>query len=85
MATVLSEITAILRDILHDDSLELTPQTRFEDLACWDSMDLVSLVVEAECRFNLQFELAEIDRLIQVNDLLAIIARKQSLVSAWPQ
>jgi acyl carrier protein len=45
-------------------------------------MDLVTVVVEVECRFDLQFELAEIDRLTTVGDLLRMIATKQALAAA---
>ena len=79
MAAALPEITAILREVLRDDSCEVTATTRFEDLGGWDSMDLIAVVVEAECRFNVQFELVEIDRLITVSDLLGMIAAKQAL------
>ena len=82
MAAALSEITAILREVLRDDSCEVTEATRFEDLAGWDSMDLIAVVVEAECRFNVQFELVEIDRLTFVGDLLGMIAAKQALFAA---
>ncbi|HEX2942884.1 MAG TPA: acyl carrier protein [Rhodopila sp.] len=84
MPAVLSEITAILRDVLRDCP-PLKPQTRFDDLDSWDSMDLVNLVVEVECRFNVQFDLSEIDRLVTIGDLMALIARKQSLSSVWLQ
>jgi acyl carrier protein len=82
MARPLAEITTILREVLLDPSLECTPATRFEDVAGWDSMDLVTVVVEVECRFGLQFELAEIDRLVTVRDLLDMIAAKQALMAA---
>jgi acyl carrier protein len=78
VAAALPEITAILREVLRGDSCEVTATTRFEDLAGWDSMDLVAVVVEAECRFNIQFELVEIDRLTTVGDLLGMIAAKQA-------
>ncbi len=78
----LTEITAILRYILRDTDIEPTPRTRFEDLAAWDSMDLVSVVVEAECRFDIQFEVAEIDRLVTVGDLAGMIAAKQALAAS---
>lgn len=81
MAAALPEITAILREVLRDNSFDVTSATRFEDLTGWDSMDLVAVVVEAECRFNVQFELAEIDRLITVGDLLGMIAAKQAFVA----
>jgi acyl carrier protein len=78
----LPEITAILRQVLHDTTLEFAPATRFDDVAGWDSMDLIAVVVEAECRFDVQFELAEIDRLTTVGDLLRMIVAKQALTSA---
>jgi acyl carrier protein len=40
------------------------------------------VVVEVECRYGLQFELAEIDRLITVGDLLHMIVAKQALLAA---
>ena len=82
MAAPLSEITAILREVLRDTDIDVASDTRFDDLAGWDSMDLVSVVVEAECRFDLQFELAEIDRLITVGDLACMIVAKRALASA---
>ena len=45
-------------------------------------MDLITLVVEVECRFELQFELPEIDRLATVGDLLDMILAKQALAAA---
>jgi acyl carrier protein len=82
VAAPIIEITAILREVLRDTALEVVPATRFDDVTGWDSMDLVTVVVEVECRFDLQFELAEIDRLSTVGDLLRMIAAKQALASA---
>ncbi|HYZ23241.1 MAG TPA: acyl carrier protein [Rhodopila sp.] len=82
MTTVLAEITAVVRDVLSDGALSLTPGTRFEELAGWDPTDLVSIVAEAECRFNIQFELPEIDRLATVDDLVRMVTLKQALISA---
>lgn len=82
MAAALAEIRAIVRDILRDNAVDLEPQTRFDDVAGWDSMDLVTVVVEVECRFGLHFELVEIDRLSTVEDLLRMIAAKQAIAAA---
>ena len=82
MAAPLIEITTILREMLCDSGLEIAPATRFDELTGWDSMDLVAVVVEVECQFNLHFELAEIERMISVADLLEMIAAKQALASA---
>ena len=45
-------------------------------------MDLITVVVEVECRFDVQFELPEIDRLVTVGDLLRAISAKQALAAA---
>lgn len=82
MAAPLSEISSIVREVLHDSDLELALATCFGDLPDWDSMDLVTVVVEIECRFDLQFEAAEIDRLHTVGDLMHMIVAKQAPAAA---
>jgi acyl carrier protein len=82
VAAPITEITAILRDVLRDHQLEPAPATRFDDITGWDSMDLITVVVALECRFDLQFTLTEIDRLATVGDLLRMIEAKQALASA---
>jgi acyl carrier protein len=79
VAAPLFEISAIVRNLLHDDDLDVSPTTRFDDLDNWDAMDLIAVVVEAECRYHVQFDLPEIDRVITVGDLLQMIEAKQAL------
>jgi acyl carrier protein len=74
----LSEISSIVREVLHDSDIELAPSTCFGDLPDWDSMDLVTVVVEMECRFDVQFELMEIERVATVGDLIHMIVAKQA-------
>lgn len=82
MTPSLADITSVLRSVLRDDLIEIDEATRFEDLFGWDSMDLVSVVVEVECRFDLQFELFEIDRLDTIGDLIQMTEAKQALATA---
>jgi acyl carrier protein len=82
VATPITEVTAILRMVLRDRELELTPTTHFDDMPGWEPMDMVALVVEVECRFDVQFALPEIDRLTTVGDLLRMITAKQARAAA---
>ena len=82
MAAPLAEITAIVRDMMHDSDLDLSAATHFDDLADWDEMDLVTVVVEAECRFDVRMELPEIDRLVTIGDLIHMIEVKQAQAMA---
>ena len=79
---MLTEITAILRTLRRDDSLDLTARTRFDEILNWDSVNLVALVVELECRFELSFDLPEIDLLVTVGDLIRLVAAKRTLALA---
>ena len=74
---VLAEVTAILREILDDPDIELTPDSVAADVPGWDSMAHIALVVEAECRFGITFQAAEIEALHQVGDLVRLITAKQ--------
>jgi acyl carrier protein len=82
VAAPLSEISSIVREVLHDNDLELATTTCFDDLPDWDSMDLVTVVVEIECRFDVQFDLIEIERLATIGDLLHMIVAKQAHATA---
>jgi acyl carrier protein len=81
MVAPLSEVIAIVRYLLHDDDLDVTSTTRFDDLANWDSMDLVTLVTEAECRYGLRFDPLEIDRVITAGDLVHMIEGKRAPIT----
>jgi acyl carrier protein len=82
VAAPLSEITAIVRQLLGNNDIELTPATCFDDVPGWDSMDLVSVVVEVECRFDVQFELFEIEHLFTVGNLMDMVVAKRALTTA---
>ena len=75
---ILSDLTAILREVLDDPALVLTAATSAADIPGWDSMAHIALVVEVECRFGIQFQAAEIEALRQVGDLVALIEAKRA-------
>ena len=75
---ILSDLTAILREVLDDPELVLTAATSAADIPGWDSMAHIALVVEVECRFGIQFQAAEIEALRQVGDLMALIEAKRA-------
>ena len=79
MIAPVAEVTEVVREVLNDSEIELRDATSFDEIQGWDPMDLVSVVVEVECRFGVQFDLPEIDRLRTVGDLVCMIEAKQAL------
>ena len=81
-ADILAEVTDIVRSVLRDPSIELTIETTADDLPAWDSMNHIAVVVEAECRFDIQFDTREIDALVSVGEIVRMIEAKLSLSHA---
>jgi acyl carrier protein len=77
-SAILAELTDVFRSVLADPALELTLETTSDDLARWDSMNHIAIVVEAECRFDVEFQIAEIEDLNSVGELVQLIASKRA-------
>lgn len=54
----------------------LRPEMTARDVAGWDSIAMLSLVVGVEERFGIALRAREIDRLHSVGDMVALIAGK---------
>ena len=77
---ILAAVTRIARSAFQDPLLELTYETTPDDVPDWDSMNHITLVVEIEAYFDIQFPMAEIEELKSVGELVQAIARKLSVV-----
>jgi acyl carrier protein len=73
---ILDAFTGILRDILLDDTIMLTKDTRREDVPNWDSFNYINFIVAVEVRFGVKFKVADIESFENIG---AIIAETKSL------
>ena len=58
---ILAAFTRILRDLLLDDSVVLTMETRREDTPNWDSFNYINFIVAVELEFGVKFKVADIE------------------------
>lgn len=75
-AEIYDELNSVFRQVLEDDSIELTPTTTAEDVEGWDSMNHIFIVVELEKRFGVKFQAAEMEELKNVGELAALVTQK---------
>jgi acyl carrier protein len=75
---ILARLTDLFREIFDDDRLQLTPDTAAADVPGWDSMNHITIVVEAERRFGVKFRTGEIEDLRNVGEFIALIEQKTS-------
>jgi acyl carrier protein len=78
---LLTDVTAAIRGVLQNPDLELTAATTLDEIPGWDSMDLIAVIVDLECRYDLLFEPPEIESFYAVGDLVMAIAARNSLAA----
>jgi acyl carrier protein len=67
----LAVFTRNLRDLLGDDSIVLTLNTRRGDVEGWDSMMYVNFIVAVELELRIKFRVADVESFETVGDIVA--------------
>jgi len=73
---IYSQLTKIFNGIFLDDSLVLTPTLTANNVDGWDSMKQIEILMACETKFGIKFSLRELDKMENVGDLAAAIAKK---------
>ena len=71
----MEELNKIFRKIFKDDALVITSETVSSDIAKWDSLNNMHLIVAVEDHYNIRFDLAEIQALQNVGELYKCIEK----------
>jgi acyl carrier protein len=74
---ILDTFTRILRDLLLDDSIVLSMETRRQDVPNWDSFNYINFMVGVEIEFGVKFKVADIESFENVG---AIVAETKALL-----
>ena len=69
-------LTEIFHDVFDDESIVVTPELTANDVAEWDSLAHIRLIVAVEKRFALKFSAAEVARLKNVGEFVSLIQAK---------
>ena len=71
---ILRAMTRILCDLLSDDSIVLTMETKRDDVANWDSFAYISFIVAVETEFGVKFGVAEVESFQNVGAIVRNIS-----------
>ena len=77
---LLHQLNEVFRSVFDDPELTVSPATTAKDVPGWDSIMHITLVIEVESRFNVKFQMAEIEKLRNVGDLITMLVAKQARV-----
>ena len=75
---ILDRINKIFQIYFDEESLEVSAETTAHDIEEWDSLAQIGLVLSMEKEFNLRFVPADIERLKNIGEMVALIETKSS-------
>jgi acyl carrier protein len=73
---VYQELKKVFQDVFDDDSIVVRPELTAKDVAEWDSLTHVRLMLTIERTFDVHFSAAEVSRLKNVGELAGLIQTK---------
>lgn len=73
---ILSGLTEILYDTFGRSDFSVTRETKASDVAEWDSMNHINIIVAAEIRYGLKFRTGELEGLRNVGEFIDVIASR---------
>jgi len=71
---ILNTLTRILRELLADDSIVLTMETRRVEVPNWDSFNYVNFIVAVEMEFGIKVRVAEVESFANVGAIVRRIS-----------
>jgi acyl carrier protein len=79
---ILERLTDVFRYVFDYEGEGLTTAMTSDDIAAWDSMSNITLAIEVENSFHIKIKMAEMERMKNVKDLVALV--KTSLPLSTP-
>jgi acyl carrier protein len=76
MQDVISQVNEIFKDVLDNNSIALTESTTAADIAEWDSLSHIQLVVAIEKHFHIRFNASEIQSWKNIGEMVRGIQAK---------
>jgi len=73
---ILERLTTIFKEVFDDESIKVVPELSARDVDGWDSLAHIRLMLTVEKTFKVRFSAAEIGKLQNVGDLVALIEAK---------
>jgi acyl carrier protein len=71
-----NKLTTVFRETFDDDALTITPETTAHDVADWDSLRHIQLLVAVEKAFGMRFNTGEVANLANVGQMVDLIAKR---------
>jgi acyl carrier protein len=75
---IYKKMTEIFRDVFDDDTLVVTPDMTADDVAEWDSLNHIRLILTVQKAFEVKFSAAQTAGLKNVGELVELVQTKMA-------
>ena len=72
----MERLKQILREAYEDPNIQLVPDLHIRELDNWNSFNHISMMINLETTYNIEFLPSEIEKISTVSDLLSLLAEK---------
>jgi|GEM_PF-1120327 acyl carrier protein len=72
---IFEKVCKMLKEVTNNPNLILTLESKFENIEGWDSLNTVSLELEVETHFDIDFEMGEFINYKTIDSLIERIAQ----------
>jgi acyl carrier protein len=70
---IFRQVRDIISEVLEQPDLQVTAETKADDVEGWDSFNHINIVVAIEARFGIKVRTAEIEELRNVGELVDVV------------
>lgn len=73
---VFGKLHEVFWDIFDDEDIRIGEETTANDIEDWDSLEHINLVVAVEKKFNIKFNMGEVNSMKNVGEMVDIILKR---------
>lgn len=73
---VLLEVTAVVREVLRDPTIQLQYETKANEVKNWDSLSHIEIIVAVEKHFGIKFNFAELQKFKNIGQMCDSIVKR---------
>lgn len=70
---VYEQLNEVFQDVFDDENIIVSDNTTADDIADWDSLEHINLIVAVEQKFHVKFSMGEINKFKNVGEMVDLI------------
>lgn len=70
---VYEALNEVFQDVFDDEDIRVSDTTTAADIEDWDSLEHINLIVAVEKKFNIKFNMGEVNTFKNVGEMVGII------------